>query len=184
MPNEASVIDIPVLIWALPVDLRFIFKQSIIFIPLLGLAIWMMGMIPINRSNRTKAKQSLKKAGERIRNGSHVLIFPEGTRSDGTELLPFKKGGFYLALQEHIDIIPISIFDSPALCDRNSVVSRKGTIKVQIHPRYELKESDLENRAEVIQNVRDIINSSFEGRVNDRTKGKNKILATGSMARS
>ena len=63
MANHASPVDIPVLIAALDVDLRFIFKQSILFLPFIGIAIWMMGMVPIDRSNKQKAARSLKKAG-------------------------------------------------------------------------------------------------------------------------
>ena len=75
MPNHASMVDIPVLIAALPVDLRFIFKHTILYIPFLGQAIYFMGMVPINRTNSTKAAESLRKAGRQIRNGSHILIF-------------------------------------------------------------------------------------------------------------
>lgn len=159
MANHASIIDIPILIWALPVDLRFIFKKSILYIPLVGLAIFLMGMIPIDRARRSKARESLKKAGDRIRNGSHVLIFPEGTRSHSGDMLPFKKGGFYLAIQEHIDIIPITIRNSRQLCGRNSIMAKSGVIHIAIHERFHTREISLGQRSDAIARVRKIIDT-------------------------
>lgn len=161
MANHASILDIPILIAALPVDLRFVFKKSILWIPFLGIAIWAMGMIPIDRGNRSKASASLKKAGKRIRNGLHVLIFPEGTRSLTADLLPFKKGGFYLALEEHIDIVPISILNSRQLCGRNSVLGDKGTIYMHVHDRFPTTDYTLNDRAEVAAKMQKIIASEL-----------------------
>lgn len=161
MANHASILDIPILIAALPVDLRFIFKKSILWIPFLGVAIWAMGMIPIDRGNRAKASASLKKAAERIRNGLHVLIFPEGTRSTTADLLPFKKGGFYLALEQHIDIVPITVRNSRQLCARNSVLGDKGTIQIVIHDRFPTTQYKLEDRAQVAAKMQKIIASEL-----------------------
>lgn len=161
MANHASMIDIPILIAALPVHLRFIFKKSILWIPFLGQTIWAMGMIPIDRGHRQKATASLRKAGERIRSGFHVLIFPEGTRTKDGRLLPFKKGGFRLALQEHVDIIPITLLNTAEICGRNSMLAKPGVVEMVIHPRYSTAEAQLENRHEVIEDMRQLIGSSL-----------------------
>ena len=161
MANHASMIDIPVLVAALPVHLRFIFKKSILWVPFLGQAIWAMGMIPIDRGNRQKASASLHKAGERIRGGYHVLIFPEGTRTHDGSLLPFKKGGFRLALMEHVDIVPITISNSAWVCGRNSMLARPGRIKVVVHPRVDTAKLSMENRQQVTEHIRDIIGSAL-----------------------
>jgi 1-acyl-sn-glycerol-3-phosphate acyltransferase len=161
MANHASVLDILVLIAALNVDLRFVFKQSILHIPFLGWAIYLMGMVPIDRGNREKAARSLVKAGRQIRRGSHVLIFPEGTRNRDGQMLPFKKGGFYLAIQEHIDIIPITIRNSRELCGRNTVLSKPGTISLLIHPRQSVETYELDQRNELVAKIRGIIKSGF-----------------------
>lgn len=161
MANHASMLDIPVLIAALPVHLRFIFKKSILLIPFLGQAIYAMGMIPIDRGNRHKASRSLQKAGNRIRGGFHVLIFPEGTRTKSDKLLPFKKGGFHLALEERIDIVPITLCNTRALCGRDSVIGRPGTIRLIIHKRVEIAAYSMEQRQLLINAIQATIASSL-----------------------
>jgi 1-acyl-sn-glycerol-3-phosphate acyltransferase len=163
MPNHASMVDIVVLIHSLPVDLRFIFKKSLLYVPVLGQAIHFMGMVPIDRSNMHKATESLRNAGRQIRAGSHVLIFPEGTRTRTGNLLPFKKGGFYLAIQEKIDIVPISINNSQSVGGVNSILIRTGCVKVRIHPPVRTSEFNLETRHALIRRVRETIDSGLEG---------------------
>ncbi len=140
MPNHTSIMDIPILIAALPVDLRFIFKKSLLYIPVIGQAIYFMGMIPIDRVRGAKAMGSLEKAGKRLKSGLHLLIFPEGTRSRDGNLQAFKMGGFLLATRESIDILPISVNHTRELCDRNSILARQGEIEMVIHPRIETGE--------------------------------------------
>ena len=161
MPNHASMVDIPILIHMLPVDLRFIFKKSITLVPLVGWAIVAMGMVPIDRGNRGKARESLRKAGERIRGGFHILVFPEGTRTRDGELLPFKKGGLVLALQESIDIVPVSLRGVRKLCSRNSIIPSAGTIEMVIHPRIQTQQFSYDDRNKLMTELRDTISSSL-----------------------
>src|SRR3712207_8399744 len=84
---------LPILI---PVNIRFIAKHVLKRIPFLGWYMAGTGMIFLNRSNRRESMRSLKLAGERIRAGSNILAFPEGTRSKDGRILPFKKGSFVL----------------------------------------------------------------------------------------
>lgn len=137
MPNHTSIMDIPILIAALPIDLRFLFKKSLLFIPIIGQAIYFMGMIPIDRARGSRAMVSLEKAGKRVKNGLHLLIFPEGTRSHSGDLQSFKMGGFLLATRESIDILPISVNNTRQLCGRSSFTAKKGVIQMTIHPRIE-----------------------------------------------
>ena len=161
MANHASMVDIPVIIAALPVDLRFIFKKSLLFIPFVGQAIYLMGMIPIDRSARAKARDSLRRAGQRIREGKHILIFPEGTRTRDGSLQSFKKGGFYLAQEESIDIQPLTVNHSQKICGRSSMLARKGTIEVIIHPRINTADFK-KDRLKLMNEVRGIIESVLE----------------------
>lgn len=154
MPNHASIMDIPVLAAALPVHLRFIFKQSILFIPLVGQVIWLMGMIPINRTSRAKAIASINKAGERVRKGYDILIFPEGTRTRHGEILPFKKGGFVLATSNQIDIVPISLSHTRQLCGVSSIFPKQGTVEIVIHPRITAEAYSNLSRDELMTSVR------------------------------
>jgi 1-acyl-sn-glycerol-3-phosphate acyltransferase len=109
MANHDSYLDPPLVIGHGPEPIRFVAKSSLFWIPVFGLAIHLMGMIPVNRSNRKKSIASLAKAAAQIRSGKIVLVFPEGTRSVGESLGRFKKGGFMLALDSGAPIIPIGI---------------------------------------------------------------------------
>ena len=161
MANHTSILDILVLISALPVDLRFIFKKSLLWAPVVGQAIYLMGMIPIDRSGGNKAHESLKKAGLQIKKGKHILVFPEGTRTRTGRLASFKKGGFILALQQAIPIVPISINNSRNLCGRNSIWAKKGTVSVFIHARVDTGNYRIANRNQLVAEVRATIASGL-----------------------
>ena len=108
--NHQSYIDIPIMIQALPgFQLRWIAKKELIWVPLFGWALWCAKHILVDRFNFSKATASLKNAEERIRDGASVVIFPEGTRSAQGELLPFKRGGFVLAIKTQTPLVPVTI---------------------------------------------------------------------------
>ena len=107
--NHQSMVDIWALLPALPKMTRFVAKESLFRIPVLGWAIRAAGFIPIDRSNISKAMRSLEKAGAKIRAGHSVILFPEGTRSMDGRLRPFKKGAFHMALRARVPIVPVTI---------------------------------------------------------------------------
>jgi len=109
MANHESNLDPPLLIGLSKEPVRFVTKHSLFWVPIFGQALWVVGMIPVNRDRRDKAIDSLQQAANRIKEGRVVLVFPEGKRSPTDALLPFKKGGFMLALQAGVPIIPIGI---------------------------------------------------------------------------
>lgn len=162
MSNHESMIDIPVLVAALPLDIRFVYKKSLSYIPFVGQAMLLMAMVPIDRGNRERAIKSLRKAGSLIKKGIDLLIFPEGTRTRSGELLPFKKGGFLLAIQEDIDIVPISLSFSQKLAGRNSIWANSGVIEVGIHARIDVKDYNLQDRSDLMNRVRQRIASGIK----------------------
>ena len=107
--NHQSMVDIWALLPVLPRETRFVAKESLFRIPVLGWAIRAAGFIPIDRSNISKAMRSLEKAGAKIRAGNSVILFPEGTRSEDGNLRPFKKGAFHMALKARVPICPVTI---------------------------------------------------------------------------
>jgi 1-acyl-sn-glycerol-3-phosphate acyltransferase len=108
--NHTSEYDILTLAAALPVPFHFVGKKELNRVPLFGMAWRAAGHISIDRSNRASALTSLKRAGEKIRARSAVVIlFPEGTRSGSGELQPFKKGAFIMATEANIPVIPTII---------------------------------------------------------------------------
>ncbi len=130
--NHQSAMDIPVAFAVLPVNIRFIAKHAIKWVPFLGWYMSMTGMIFLNRSNRREAMRSLKKAGERIRAGSNILVFPEGTRSKDGRILPFKKGSILLAMEAQVPIVPVAIEGTRGMLPTGSVRLQRSPIRVKV----------------------------------------------------
>lgn len=107
--NHQSSFDIFVLLGCLPLQFRWLAKAELFRIPFLGWSMSRIGYIPIERDSPKKAYRSLLKAAERLRGGTSVMIFPEGTRSPDGRLQPFKKGVFLLALKSQASILPIAV---------------------------------------------------------------------------
>lgn len=109
MCNHESLLDPPFLALAIPIPAVYIAKKEVRLIPGIGWAVWAAGMIFIDRKNREKAIRSLREAAQKIRGGKSVVIFPEGTRTRTGELGVFKKGGFNLAMDAGVPIVPIAL---------------------------------------------------------------------------
>lgn len=134
MSNHQGNFDIPILFAALPVQFRWLAKAELFRIPLFGLTMRVAGYIPIERQDRRLAVQSMNLAAEQVAAGTSLMIFPEGTRSPDGALLPFKKGGFILALQAQVPIVPIAIDGSAALMLKSSWLIRSGEVRLRIFP--------------------------------------------------
>lgn len=134
MSNHQGNFDIPILFAALPVQFRWLAKAELFRIPLFGLTMRIAGYIPVERHDRRLAIQSMNQAAQRVADGASIMIFPEGTRSPDGKLLPFKKGGFVLALQAQAPIVAIAIDGSAALMLKSSWLIRSGKVRVRIFP--------------------------------------------------
>ena len=133
--NHQSWFDVFALVVHLPVDYRFVGKIELTRIPFFGPSWLATGHIAIDRSDRNKAIESLRGAGESLRrDGAVVVMFPEGTRSEDGELLPFKKGAFVLALQTGVSIVPAGVSGSRAIMPKGSWRIRPGTVVIRIGP--------------------------------------------------
>ncbi|MDZ7697022.1 MAG: lysophospholipid acyltransferase family protein [Deltaproteobacteria bacterium] len=132
MVNHQSFFDIFILLACLPADFKFILKQELMRIPLLGPAMKGAGYIAIERNDPREAVKSMNQAAKKIKNGTSVLLFPEGTRSPDGRLQPFKKGGFSLAVKAGCDIMPVTIVGSSKIAPKGSLRIRKGTVDMHI----------------------------------------------------
>ncbi len=130
--NHQSTIDIPAHFLAVPVPFRYVAKSQLKWVPIIGWYLWMSGNIFINRTNRSKAISSLDKAAEKIRRGTSIFLYPEGTRSADGRVLPFKKGPFALALKARVPICPVTIEGSGALMPKSTWNITPGPIRVKV----------------------------------------------------
>jgi 1-acyl-sn-glycerol-3-phosphate acyltransferase len=131
MANHESWLDIPALLAAIPVQVRFLAKKSLFKVPFLGWAISAMGFIPVDRENRRFAVRSFEEAAARIRRGRSVLLFPEETRSTDGNLLPLQRGGFLIAIKAGIPIVPVGIEGAGRCLGKHNYLIRPGTIRVR-----------------------------------------------------
>lgn len=107
--NHSSMFDIWALSATLPDSVRFVAKQELFKIPLLGGAMRAAGHIPIDREARKKAFEAYNEAARTIKRGVTPVVFPEGTRSRTGELLPFKNAPFGLAIAAQVPVVPIYV---------------------------------------------------------------------------
>ena len=160
MANHASSLDIWAVFVAIPRRLRLIAKKQLARIPLFGWAMWAGRFIFIDRGNGVAARRSIAEAGRRIHDGDSVLIFPEGTRTRDGSLLPFKKGGFHLAIKAGVPIVPVALCGPRALMPRGSVLLRAGAIRVIIGqpiPTQGLSDEDRVNLPERVRGIVDVM---------------------------
>lgn len=129
--NHRSHFDIPVMMYSLPRPLYFMAKKELRNIPFLGWGMAAIGMVFIDRKDRSSAIKSMEKAGSQIKKGKSIVTFPEGTRSDNGELLAFKRGAFHLAKSQGIPLVPIAISGTEAVLPKHGKL-KSGRVVISV----------------------------------------------------
>lgn len=130
--NHSSYMDIPCLFAGLPVNLYFIAKAEVKKIPFVGLFMMATRMIFLDRTSRQQSIKSMNSAGELIKKGKSVLVFPEGTRSRTGALKNFKKGVFMLAYNSGLSVVPVHLEGTNHVMPSNSWMVKPGQVKMTI----------------------------------------------------
>jgi len=154
LSNHQSLFDIPVLLATVPNQVRLMAKRSLFRIPIFGWALAAGGFIPIDRGDRSTARQSFASAMERLRGGTSILLFPEGTRATTDTLLPFERGGFLLAMKLGLPIVPVGIRGTRAIQRRGNWAIRPGTVEVRYGAPIVVADYGLRRKRELIAEVR------------------------------
>jgi 1-acyl-sn-glycerol-3-phosphate acyltransferase len=131
MVNHQSMFDIPVLLATQPVPARFMAKRELFRIPVFGWGLKAGGFIPVDRHQRSRGRDAFQGALERLRRGASVLLFPEETRSLDGDLLPFRRGGFLLALKSGLPVVPVGISGTLEVQPRGTYTIRPGKVRVR-----------------------------------------------------
>lgn len=152
--NHESNVDPPVLFQALHNRLHVLFKKELTKLPILGKVMVAGGFVPVERDKREASMASIDMAAASIRAGNSFLIFPEGTRSKTSELLPFKKGGFIMAIKAQAPIVPVAVSGGRAAMQKGSWFVRPVMVDVKIGEPVETAGMSLDQRDELIAIVR------------------------------
>jgi len=160
--NHASALDIPVLFATLP-EFRIVYKRSLALIPCVGWALWAGRHIAIDRANPFRARRSLDAAARRVHDGTSVVVFPEGTRATGGEILPFKRGSFLLAIQAGVPIVPVSLVGVKLRLPRGLASLTPGEVTLRVHAPVETRGRAPESAGELAEDVRGIVTRGLQG---------------------
>ena len=155
--NHASNVEPPILFSALsPLfpRLRVLYKAELRKLPILVRAWDLAGFVPLERGNRDQSLPAIDRAADALREGNSFLIFPEGTRSRTGQLLPFKKGGFIMALKAQAPVVPVAITGAREAMRKGSYVIQPVTVVVRFGAPVETAGLALDQRDKLAVTVR------------------------------
>ena len=158
LSNHQGWFDIFTLLGKLRVQFRWLAKVELFKVFILGPAMRAAGYIPIDRSDRRKALESLQQAAMKVQEGTSVVIFPEGTRSPDGSLQEFKKGGFIIAIKSQQPIAAIAISGSSRVLPKQGTwMIQPGVIDVTVEKPIDTVDLKLKDNDMLMQRVREAI---------------------------
>jgi 1-acyl-sn-glycerol-3-phosphate acyltransferase len=158
--NHTSNVEPPILFEVLKglfPRLRILYKAELRKLPILVRAFDLAGFVPLERGNRDQSLPAIERAADALREGNSFLIFPEGTRSRTGELLPFKKGGFIMALKAHAPIVPVAIKGARDAMRKGSLIIRPVRVTVSFGAPIETAGLGIDDRDDLVARVRSAV---------------------------
>ena len=155
--NHASNIEPPAIFRALESlfpNLRIVYKAELRKLPILVWAFDAAGFIPLERGNPEQSRPAIERAANALREGASFVIFPEGTRSRTGELLPFKKGGFLMAIKAQAPIVPVAVSGGLNAMRKGSPLIWPVTVTVDLGTPVATAGLTLDDRDELVDRVR------------------------------
>jgi 1-acyl-sn-glycerol-3-phosphate acyltransferase len=158
MMNHVNFFDPLVFQVAFPGVSRGVEEESHFRWPIYGGTIRRIGMFPISRKNSQRAVESLRRAAAwiRLRPDFSFAILPEGTRTRDGSLGPFKRGGFLLALETGLDILPLVQSGAFRIARKGSLLIRPGRVDIAIEPAVPTEGFTKDNVGELVERVRGV----------------------------
>lgn len=132
--NHRSYLDTATLFVYTGRRIGLLAKKELLKVPILGVGMGFVNVMAIDRTNRERAIRTADAAAKRIQSGVSFGVFVEGTRARPGELLPFKKGAFYMAKQANVPVVPVAIKNSDVLMGKGTGEARSGTIEMVLMP--------------------------------------------------
>ena len=165
--NHRSYLDTATVFVHIGRRIGLLAKKELLKVPILGVGMGFVNVMAIDRTNRESAIRTADAAVRRIQSGVSFAVFVEGTRAKPGELLPFKKGAFYMAKQAGVPVVPIAIRNSDVLMGKGTGEAKGGLIEMVIMPPQSTADvkSD-QDMAELISTVRTSIANELQRSIN------------------
>lgn len=160
--NHESNVDPPVLFKVLHRRLRVLYKAELRRLPLMGIIFDVGGFVAVERGDRDKSLAAISRGAASLKAGNSFLIFPEGTRSRTGQLLPFKKGGFIMALEAQVPIVPVAVHGGRDAMKKGSAFVQPVTVTVRIGTPIPTAGLTMADRDSLIARVRSDIQALLE----------------------
>ncbi|MCX6573588.1 MAG: lysophospholipid acyltransferase family protein [Candidatus Aminicenantes bacterium] len=162
MCNHLSFLDAPALVTVIDRPVRSIVKRFVFRIPVFGWGMRLAGFVPVDKEGIGEGRKRIARASGLIREkGYSFLVFPEGQRSWDGRLQPFRRGGFFLALEAGAPIVPVSIAGTFELMPRVSRRVRRGHVRIVFHEPIAAAGFSPETLPELMERVRAAIASGL-----------------------
>src|SRR5271165_3509635 len=155
MSNHVSNLDPPITVPLIPRRTSVMVKKELFSVPILGRAMRMGSLVPVDRGNRDAGIESVRAAKQVVQQGLNMTIYVEGRRSFDGKLLPFKKGPFYLAMECGVPVVPITITGTHAIMPKGRFAIKPGMVTVNLYPPIERQ--DFGSSECLMQTVRAVI---------------------------
>jgi len=159
MSNHVSNIDPPLTVPLIPRRTSVLVKQELFKVPVLGKAMRMGSLLPVDRGNREAGIAAVKAGTEVVRQGLNLTIYVEGKRSFDGKLLEFKKGPFYLAMEAQVPVVPITVSGTHYVMPKRRFAIKPGKVEVIFHDPIEPK--NFGSRECLMEKVRQVIDSGL-----------------------
>ena len=159
MANHTSNLDPPILVPLVPKRTSVMAKSELFKYPLLGRAMRMASLVPVNRKDRDAGITAVKAAAEVVKQGINMTIFVEGGRSFDGKLLPFKKGPFYLAEECRVPVVPVTVSGTHFVMPKKRLAIKPGLVTVTFH--IPVQPDEFGTREDLMERVKAAINGGL-----------------------
>lgn len=167
LANHQSMYDIWTILGAFPPVIKWFAKHELFKIPLIGRAMKATGYLSVDRAQPREAMKALKEAAATIKNGSSVVIFPEGTRTKDGHLQDFKKGGFVLAIEAGVPIVPVVIRNSFNILPGGGLIVHPQKVELNVLEPIETGAYNRKQAEELLEKVHQIFYEQLEARASE-----------------
>ncbi|XP_020641310.3 1-acyl-sn-glycerol-3-phosphate acyltransferase alpha [Pogona vitticeps] len=160
--NHQSCIDLLGMAEVIPDGCVTIAKKELLYLGPIGWAVWICGLIFIDRKKKREAMATMDGIAETMRQDDiKIWVYPEGTRNQENTMLPFRRGAFHLALKAQVPIIPIVTCSLMATYNYKEKMFSPGHWTIQILPKIETKGLRVEDAMALAESTRHLMQDTF-----------------------